>query len=65
MLLVSAYFIPNLFYIPRGSFFGSGLIKGMTFYTVLYITVQILENMYFRIKGAYNDRKEDLLHLDG
>ena len=40
-------------------------IKGMTFYTVLYITVQILENMYFRIKGAYNDRKEDLLHLDG
>ena len=63
--MTSYYFIPNLFYIPRGSFFGSGLIKGMTFYTVLYITVQILENMYFRIKGAYNDRKEDLLHLDG
>ena len=65
MLLVSAYFIPNLFYIPRGSFFGSGLIKGMIFYTGVYIIVQILENMYFRIKGAYYDRKEDLLHLDG
>jgi oligosaccharide repeat unit polymerase len=65
MLLLSAYFIPNLFYIPRGSFFGSGLLKGMIFYTVLYAGINIFESMYFRIKGVYNDRKKDLLYLDG
>lgn len=65
MLLLSAYFIPNLFYIPRGSFFGSGLIKGLVFYTILYIGINLFENMYSGIKGAYNDRKKDLLYLDG
>ena len=65
LLLTSIYFIPNLFYIPRGSFFGGGLIKNMMFFITIYIVITILEKMYFRIKGAYNDRKKDLLHLDG
>ena len=65
LLLTSIYFIPNLFYIPRGSFFGGGLIKNMSFFIIIYFIATLLENMYFRIKGEYNDRKKALLHLDG
>lgn len=64
LLLISSYFIPNLFYIPRGSFFGSGLIKNMMFFIILYLGIYLIESMYSRIKGAYNDRKKDLLCLD-
>ncbi len=64
LLLTSIYFIPNLFYIPRGSFFGGGLIKNMMFFITIYIVITILEKMYFRIKGEYNDRKKTLLCLD-
>lgn len=65
LLLTSIYFIPNLFYIPRGSFFGGGLIKNMLFFIIIYFIATVLESMYFRIKGVYNDRKKALLHLDG
>ena len=37
LLLTSYYFIPNLFYIPRGSFFGEALIKNMAMLIGVYI----------------------------
>lgn len=54
LLLTSYYFIPNLFYIPRGSFFGDGLIKNMMLLIMVYLCLIILEYMYKKIGGKYN-----------
>lgn len=52
-LMTSIYFIPNLFYIPRGSFFGGGLIKNILFILLLYISVYLLKQVYFWIHYSY------------
>lgn len=64
LLLVSYYFVPNLFYIPRGSFFGEALIKNMIMLISVYILICSFEYMYRKIEGKYNDRKKDLLCMD-
>ena len=64
LLLTSYYFIPNLFYIPRGSFFGEALIKNMVMLIGVYIFIFGFDYMYRKIEEKYNDRKENLLRLD-
>ena len=64
LLLTSYYFIPNLFYIPRGSFFGEALIKNMAMLIGVYIFIFGFDYMYRKIEEKYNDRKENLLRLD-
>ena len=66
LLLTSYYFIPNLFYIPRGSFFGEGLIRNLVLLTGVYILVTLFDYMYRKIEEQYNnDREENLLCMDG
>ncbi len=66
LLLTSYYFIPNLFYIPRGSFFGEGLIRNLVLLTGVYILVTFFDYMYRKIEEQYNnDREENLLCMDG
>ena len=50
LLLTSYYFIPNLFYIPRGSFFGEGLIKNMAMLIAVYVLVFSFDYMYRKIE---------------
>ena len=50
LLLTSYYFIPNLFYIPRGSFFGDGLIKNMALLVAVYAIVTSIDYMYKQIE---------------
>ena len=50
LLLTSYYFIPNLFYIPRGSFFGEGLFKNMAMLVAVYVVVFSIDFMYRRIE---------------
>ena len=50
LLLTSYYFIPNLFYIPRGSFFGEGLIKNMAMLAGVYILIFGFDYMYRKIE---------------
>ena len=65
LLLTSYYFIPNLFYIPRGSFFGEGLIRNMMLLIGIYILITSFDYMYRKIEEKYNnDRKKDLLCVD-
>lgn len=65
LLLTSYYFIPNLFYIPRGSFFGEALIRNMIMLTGVYIFIVSFDYMYKKIEEKYsNDRKKDLLCMD-
>ena len=65
LLLTSYYFIPNLFYIPRGSFFGEGLLRNMLLLTGVYMSVILFDYMYRKIEEKYsNDRKKDLLCVD-
>ena len=65
LLLTSYYFIPNLFYIPRGSFFGEGLISNMMLLIGIYILITSFDYMYRKIEEKYNnDRKKDLLCVD-
>lgn len=52
-LMLSIYFIPNLFYIPRGSFFGGGLIKNMIFMTVLYFLIYFIKIVYYSLHNNY------------
>ena len=61
LLLTSYYFIPNLFYIPRGSFFGEALIKNMIMLISVYVLIFGFDYMYRKIEEKYNDRKKDLL----
>ena len=49
LLLTSYYFIPNLFYIPRGSFFGEGLIKNMAMLIAVYVIIFSFDYMYRKI----------------
>lgn len=39
LTMMSVYLIPNLFYIPRGSLFGAGLLKFIAFYVILPLIV--------------------------
>ena len=64
LLLTSYYFIPNLFYIPRGSFFGEALIKNMIMLISVYVLIFGFDYMYRKIEEKYNDRKKDLLCVD-
>ena len=65
LLLTSYYFIPNLFYITRGSFFGEGLIRNMMLLIGIYILITSFDYMYRKIEEKYNnDRKKDLLCVD-
>lgn len=65
LLLTSYYFIPNLFYIPRGSFFGEALIKNMAMLTGLYAFISGFEYIYRNIEEKYrNDREKNLLCMD-
>ena len=64
LLLTSYYFIPNLFYIPRGSFFGEALIKNMVMLISVYVLIFGFDYMYRKIEEKYNDRKKDLLCVD-
>ena len=50
LLLTSYYFIPNLFYIPRGSFFGEGLIKNMAMLIAVYVIIFSFDYMYRKIE---------------
>lgn len=62
LLLTSYYFIPNLFYIPRGSFFGEGLIKNMLMLIGVYFFIFVFTYVYQKIEEKYkNDREKDLL----
>lgn len=45
LLITSYYFIPNLFYIPRGSFFGEGLIKNIGMITIVYVIITMFYYM--------------------
>ncbi len=65
LLITSYYFIPNLFYIPRGSFFGESLIKNVLTLSLTYIGILVFTNMYKKIKEVYYDRKKDLLCVGG
>jgi len=67
LLLTSYYFIPNLFYIPRGSFFGEGLIKNMAMLAGVYILIfgfdymyrKIEENEEFNINEKYRNNRRN------
>ena len=50
LLLTSYYFIPNLFYIPRGSFFGEALIRNMLMLAGVYILIFGFDFMYRKIE---------------
>lgn len=39
LMMFSTYFIPNLFYIPRGSLFGGGLLKFILFYVIIPLVI--------------------------
>ena len=63
-LLTSYYFIPNLFYMPRGSFFGDGLIKNMGLLIGVYVLITCFAYMYKKIEEKYsNDREKNTLRL--
>ena len=65
LLLVSYYFVPNLFYIPRGSFFGEALIKNMFLLGGVYIFITSFDYMYRKIEEKFNnDRKKNILCMD-
>ncbi|MBF4806664.1 MAG: O-antigen polysaccharide polymerase Wzy family protein, partial [Pseudoleptotrichia goodfellowii] len=54
LLLTSYYFIPNLFYIPRGSFFGEALIKNMIMLISVYVLIFGFDYMYRKIEEKCN-----------
>lgn len=66
LLLTTYYFIPNLFYMPRGSFFGiAGLLGNMALMIGVYVLAASFNYIYKKIEEKYrNDRKEDLLCVD-
>ncbi|WP_068268338.1 O-antigen polysaccharide polymerase Wzy [Caviibacter abscessus] len=37
LLMLSVYIVPNIFYIPRGSLFGGGLLMFLLTYSIIYI----------------------------
>ena len=37
--LLASYIVPNLFYIPRGSLFGGGLLKYIAFYVIVPLVI--------------------------
>lgn len=39
LLLLASYIVPNLFYIPRGSLFGGGLLKYIAFYVIVPLII--------------------------
>ena len=53
LLMTSYYFIPNLFYIPRGSFFGDNLIKNMLLMMAIYISLVTFNYIFIKIKIEY------------
>ena len=60
--MTSYYFIPNLFYMPRGSFFGDGLIKNMGLLIGVYVLITCFTYMYKKIEEKYsNDREKNTL----
>ena len=67
LLLTSYYFIPNLFYIPRGSFFGEALIRNMLMLASVYILIfgfdymyrKIEENEEFKINEKYRNNRRN------
>ena len=67
LLLTSYYFIPNLFYIPRGSFFGEALIRNMLMLAGVYILIfgfdymyrKIEENEEFKINEKYKNNRRN------
>jgi hypothetical protein len=63
--MTSYYFIPNLFYIPRGSFFGDNLIKNMLLLATIYIGIMAFSYIFMRIKEDYDDREKNTLRLGG
>ena len=65
LLMTSYYFIPNLFYIPRGSFFGDNLIKNMLLLATIYIGITAFSYIFMRIKEDYDDREKNTLRLGG
>ena len=65
LLMTSYYFIPNLFYIPRGSFFGDNLIKNMLLLATIYIGIMAFSYIFMRIKEDYDDREKNTLRLGG
>ena len=64
LLMTSYYFIPNLFYIPRGSFFGDNLIKNMLLMMAIYISLVTFNYIFIKIKEDYDDREKNILRLD-
>ncbi len=66
LILTSYYFIPNLFYMPRGSFFGiAGLISNMLLLAGVYVLAASFDYIYRKIEEKYdNDRKENSLCVD-